>query len=62
MVEIYKTGKVPLVQIHDELALSVKDLSEAQDIKKVMETAVKLKVPSPTDLVVGPNWGDLKDA
>ena len=62
MVEIYKTGKVPLVQIHDELALSVKDLSEAEEIKKVMETAVELKVPSPTDLVVGPNWGDLKNA
>ena len=62
MVEIYKTGKVPLVQIHDELALSVKDLKEAQEIQEIMETAVELKVPSPVDIALGPNWGTLKKA
>ena len=62
MVEIYKTGKVPLVQIHDELALSVTDLEEAKEIQKIMETAVELKVPSPVDIALGPNWGNLKEA
>jgi DNA polymerase I-like protein with 3'-5' exonuclease and polymerase domains len=62
MVEIYKTGKVPLIQIHDELALSVKDLKEAQEIQEVMENAVELKVPSPTDISLGETWGTLQVA
>jgi len=62
MCEIYKTGKVPLIQIHDELALSVRDLGEAKEIQKIMETAVELKVPSPVDIALGQNWGNLKNA
>ena len=62
MVEIYKTGKVPLVQIHDELALSVKDMEEAKGIQEIMENCVELQVPCPTDAALGPNWGNLKDA
>jgi DNA polymerase I-like protein with 3'-5' exonuclease and polymerase domains len=60
MAEIHKTGKSPLIQIHDELALSVKDLTEVKEIQKIMEKAVELKVPSPTDISLGPNWGNLK--
>jgi DNA polymerase I-like protein with 3'-5' exonuclease and polymerase domains len=62
MVEIYKTGKVPLVQIHDELAISIKDMEEAKSIQAIMENCVELQVPSPTDAAFGPNWGNLKDA
>jgi len=62
MCEIYQTGKVPLIQIHDELAFSVKDLEEAQALQEIMETCVKLQVPSPTDAALGPNWGNLKEA
>ena len=60
MVEIHKTGKTPLIQIHDELAFSVRDLAEAQEIQKTMESAVELEVPSPTDISLGPSWGILK--
>ena len=62
MCEIYKTGKVPLIQIHDELAFSVKNLDEAQALQEIMETCVELQVPSPTDAALGPNWGNLKGA
>ena len=62
MVEIYKTGKVPLVQIHDELAISIKNMEEAKSIQAIMENCVELQVPSPTDAAFGPNWGNLKDA
>jgi DNA polymerase I-like protein with 3'-5' exonuclease and polymerase domains len=62
MCEIYKTGKVPLIQIHDELAFSVKDLDEAKALQDIMETCVELQVPSPTDAALGPNWGNLKAA
>ena len=60
MAEIHKTGKSPLIQIHDELAFSVRDLTEIKEIQKIMEEAVELKVPSPTDISLGPNWGNLK--
>ena len=61
MVKVYNSGKVPLVQIHDELAVSVKDLGEAEEIKKIMEAAVELEVPSPGDIALGPDWGSLKE-
>ncbi len=60
MAEIYKTGKSPLIKIHDELAFSVRDLTEVKEIQKIMEKAVELKVPSPTDISLGSNWGNLK--
>ena len=61
MVEIYKTGKVPLIQIHDELDLSVKDREEARGIQEIMENCVELQVPCPTDAALGPDWGNLKE-
>jgi len=62
MAQIYETGKVPLIQIHDELAFSVRNLSEAEELRKIMETCVELRVPSPVDIALGPNWGGLKGA
>ena len=60
MAAIYREkGKVPLVQIHDELAFSVSNKQEAEEICKIMESAVKLEVPSPSDISLGPNWGNL---
>jgi len=60
MVAIYRErGKVPLVQIHDELAFSVTEVSEARDLCKIMESSVKLAVPTPSDISLGPNWGNL---
>ena len=60
MAAIYREkGKVPLVQIHDEFAFSVSNNQEAEEISKIMESAVKLEVPSPSDISLGPNWGNL---
>ena len=60
MAAIYKErGKIPLVQIHDELAFSVADKKEARELCDVMENSVELQVPTPCDISLGPNWGDL---
>tara|TARA_R110000787_G_scaffold108447_1_gene216848 strand:+ start:12999 stop:14933 length:1935 start_codon:yes stop_codon:yes gene_type:complete len=60
MVAIYKeTKKIPLVQIHDELAFSVENQAEAESLCKIMEDAVKLEVPTPCDISLGDTWGDL---
>ena len=57
MINIYKTGRIPLIQIHDEIAMSVKDKNDAKKIAQMMETAVELEVPSKCDVEIGPDWG-----
>ena len=60
MAAVYKEkNKIPLVQIHDELAFSVTSLDEAKELCSIMENALKLEVPSPSDISLGPNWGSL---
>tara|TARA_R110000796_G_scaffold52012_1_gene122646 strand:- start:1053 stop:1367 length:315 start_codon:yes stop_codon:yes gene_type:complete len=58
MVALYKEGKLPLVQIHDEIAMSVKNVDEANEIAKIMENVLPLEVPSKCDVEMGPSWGE----
>ena len=60
MIELVRAGYTPLLQIHDELAISVKSLDVAQQAAKVMCEAVELAVPSRVDVEVGENWGSAK--
>ena len=57
MVDIYKTGQLPLIQIHDEIAMSVKSKKDAKNIANIMENAVKLEIPNKCDVEIGPDWG-----
>jgi len=54
-----QTNKIPLVQIHDELAFSVADEKEAHELCEIMEGAVELEVPTPCEISLGDNWGTL---
>jgi DNA polymerase I-like protein with 3'-5' exonuclease and polymerase domains len=54
-----EAGKVPLIQIHDELAFSVEDEKEARKLCEIMEGAVELEVPTPCEISLGANWGTL---
>ena len=58
MVMLAEEGLLPLVQIHDELAMSVPDEATARRIQEVMETCVTLQVPSVVDAEIGPSWGE----
>lgn len=58
MVNIYKMGRIPLVQVHDEIAMSVKDKNDAMQIAHIMESAVPLEVPNKCDVEIGPSWGE----
>jgi DNA polymerase I-like protein with 3'-5' exonuclease and polymerase domains len=58
MVNIYESGRIPLIQIHDEIAMSVKDREDAKEVANIMENAVPLTVPSLCDVEVGPSWGE----
>jgi len=55
MVELHKEGLLPLVQIHDELAMSVPDRDTAHKVREIMESCVRLHVPSVVDMECGPN-------
>jgi DNA polymerase I-like protein with 3'-5' exonuclease and polymerase domains len=58
MVDLYKEGIVPHIQVHDELDISVD--GNADKIKDIMESAVELEVPNKVDYESGPNWGSIK--
>jgi len=57
MVNVYESGIVPLIQIHDELAISVKDKAQADSVAKVMEDSIPLEVPNACSVEVGKSWG-----
>lgn len=58
MVALHKAGFNLLLQVHDEIALSIKNKDEAMQAAEVMRTAVNLEVPSKVDVEVGPSWGE----
>jgi DNA polymerase I-like protein with 3'-5' exonuclease and polymerase domains len=60
MVELHAAGIPPMIQIHDELAVSVANKEQAQRIVQIMETCVELEIPSVVDAELGPSWGEAK--
>ena len=59
MVNLYKEGIIPHIQIHDELDISVQNDEQAKKIIHIMETSIKLAVPNKVDYESGDNWGDI---
>jgi DNA polymerase I-like protein with 3'-5' exonuclease and polymerase domains len=60
MIELYKEGIIPHIQVHDELDISVESSEHSDKIKNIMEEAVSLEVPNKVDYESGPNWGTIK--
>ena len=60
MVALKKAGFDPILQVHDEVALSVASRDDAVEASRVMAQAVSLEVPSRCDVEVGPSWGEAK--
>ena len=60
MLELYKEGITPHIQVHDELDISVESQAHADKIKEIMEGAVDLEVPNKVDYESGSNWGEIK--
>ena len=61
MLELYKEGIIPHIQIHDELDLSVESEEHAKKIIEIMENAVSLEVSNKVDYEKGKTWGDIYD-
>ena len=58
MIALHKAGFKLLLQVHDEIALSVYSKKEALEAAEIMRTAVDLEVPSKVDVETGPSWGE----
>jgi DNA polymerase I-like protein with 3'-5' exonuclease and polymerase domains len=59
MLELYKEGIIPHIQIHDELDLSIENEEQAKKVIEIMEHAVTLEVPNKVDYESGNNWGEI---
>lgn len=67
MVDAYEAGVFnvlhPHIVVHDEYDVSKPRSKEgdeaAKELKRIMETCVKLRVPVKADVETGPSWGEL---
>jgi len=57
LVDLADEGILPMIQIHDELALSLPDNATGRKAKEIMENCVSLRIPSVVDAEVGASWG-----
>ena len=57
MLDMWKEGIVPHIQVHDELDVSVLNKQESRKIVEIMENCVDLAVPSKVDAEIGETWG-----
>ena len=58
MLALHKAGFRILLQVHDEVAVSVQDKDAALEAARIMKDAVNLEVPSKVDTELGPSWGE----
>lgn len=59
MIDCYNEGYLPMIQVHDELNLSVESEEDSKKIKAIMENAYILNIPLIVDTEIGPSWGEL---
>ena len=60
MVALHKEGIVPLIQVHDELDISVAEPDIGLKIQEIMQDCVDMQIPSVVDAEFGPSWGEAK--
>lgn len=60
ILALHKAGHELLLQLHDEIALSVESRDKAHEAAEIMASAVQLGVPTVVDVEVGETWGDAK--
>lgn len=60
MVALHEAGETLLLQVHDEIVLSVADRAQAERAAEIMANCVKMEIPNRVDVEVGPSWGEAK--
>jgi len=62
MINCFKAGYKPILQIHDELCFSIEKEDDIKGVKEIMENAIEdLRVPSKVDIALGRSWGEAKE-
>ena len=59
MINLFKENIVPLIQLHDELNISIENPEQADKVVKIMEEAIPLEIPNKVDYENGENWGSI---
>lgn len=57
MVALDAAGFDMIIQVHDEIAFSIRDPKEGEAAAEIMRTCVPLELPSKVDVEIGPSWG-----
>jgi len=60
MLDCYNEGYTPMLTVHDELCFNIDSPEQTARIKEIMETGVKLKIPSKIDVDIKDNWGEIE--
>lgn len=61
MLECYREGIVPLIQMHDEIDFPLSSPREADKVAEIMENVVPLRIPMKVDMQFGWNWGQASE-
>ena len=59
MVNLHKEGITPMIQLHDELDISVENEKQSNKIIEIMKDAIPLDIPNKVDYEPGPDWGSI---
>ena len=58
IIDCFKEGFLPIIQIHDELCFNVRPAKDSERIREIMENCIpELKVPSKVDVAINKDWG-----
>jgi DNA polymerase I-like protein with 3'-5' exonuclease and polymerase domains len=57
--ECFEAGLPPMLQVHDELCFSISSEDQAARIVEIMESGLKLRVPSKVDVALAKDWGEV---
>ena len=59
MVNLHKEGITPMIQLHDELDISVENEKQSNKIIEIMKDAIPLDIPNKVDYEPGADWGSI---
>ena len=60
MLDCYNEGFTPMLTVHDELCFNIDSPEQTARIKEIMETGIKLAIPSKIDVDVQNDWGEIE--
>ena len=60
MLDCYNEGFTPMLTVHDELCFNIESEEQTARIKEIMETGIKLSIPSKIDVDIKDDWGEIE--